>query len=89
MFPFIGIGNISHDIDLTVFKLIKTVGPVTFHILKLPSGIACQSLHEFVAEAASNPVLINIIEGILKGTDTDDLLPVIILRLSSPAMYRK
>lgn len=58
--------NLDWLCDMTIFNLIKTVRPVTFHIFKFPSGIARQSLHEFVTISSSYTVFISIIEGILK-----------------------
>ena len=85
---FIGVRDIAHDINLTIFKLIEAVGPVTFHVLKFPSGIACQSLQEFIPISSSDTVFIDIIKGIFKGSDTDDLwLFFIIILFSGPAVY--
>ena len=85
---FFCIGNIAHNIKFAVYKLFKTVGPVTFHILKFPSGITCQSLHELVAITSSDTVFIDIIKGILKWADTNGLcLFFIIIRSSGLAVY--
>ena len=69
----IRVGNIPHDVDLTIFEFLETVHPVAVHILESPARIAGDLLHELIAIATAHAILIDEIEGIFERTDTHHL----------------